>query len=45
LLNVVLDGKAAPYRKDVLDVLAAHCTEAEDAASKVERQIGKSAAA
>jgi ribonuclease R len=45
LLKAALDGKAVPYRKDELDVLAAHCTEAEDAATKVERQVGKSAAA
>jgi exoribonuclease-2 len=44
-LKAALAGKAVPYRKDELDFLAAHCTEAEDAANKVERQVGKSAAA
>jgi len=45
LLKAILEGKPVPYRKDELDLLAAHCTEAEDAANKVERRVGKSAAA
>lgn len=45
LLKAALEEKPAPYDKVDLDVLAAHCTEAEDAATKVERQVGKSAAA
>jgi ribonuclease R len=45
LLKAVLEDTSVPYRKDELDALAAHCTEAEDAAKKVERQVGKAAAA
>jgi VacB/RNase II family 3'-5' exoribonuclease len=45
LLKAALEGHSAPYRKDELDVLATHCTDAEDAANKVERQVTKSAGA
>lgn len=45
LLKAALKGKPTPYSKDELDVLATHCTEAEDAVKKVERRVEKSAAA
>jgi exoribonuclease-2 len=45
LLKATLTGHAAPYSADELGALALHCTEQEDNAAKVERQVGKSAAA
>ena len=45
LLKAALDGKPVPYGKDELDELTDHCTRTEDAVNKVERQVGKSAAA
>jgi VacB/RNase II family 3'-5' exoribonuclease len=45
LLKAALAGQSAPYGNDELTTIAKYCTEAEDAAKKVERQVGKSAAA
>ena len=45
LLKAAINGRSLPYNSDELQALARHCTEQEDAAKKVERQVEKSAAA
>src|SRR5208283_3556489 len=45
LLKSALTGRPLEYAADELQSLAAHCTAQEDNAAKVERQVGKSAAA
>ncbi|MDB4905362.1 MAG: ribonuclease [Gemmatimonadetes bacterium] len=45
LVKAALAGEPAPYDDAALEAIAAHCTEREDAARKVERSTRKTAAA
>jgi len=45
MLKAALAGAALPYSETQLQALAAHCTEQEGNAAKVERRVSKSAAA
>jgi exoribonuclease-2 len=45
LVKAALAGDQPPYQFDDLQKLALHCTDREDAANHVERQVRKSAAA
>ncbi len=45
LLKAAIEERPMPYSLEELDFLAENCTKKEDAVVKVERQVGKSAAA
>jgi exoribonuclease-2 len=45
LVKAAIAGDRAPYSEEALRSIASHCTEREDEAGKVERQVKKSAAA
>ncbi len=45
LIKALLAGQPAPYSDSELDAIAKHCTEQEDAAQKVEREMAKRLAA
>jgi exoribonuclease-2 len=45
LLKAAVEARPMPYSEKELDDLATQCTEKEDATNKVERRVGKSAAA
>jgi VacB/RNase II family 3'-5' exoribonuclease len=45
LIKAALAGQPAPYGREQLETLAAHCTRKEDDAQKVERLLRKAAAA
>jgi len=45
LVKAALEGGAGPYDVPALERLAVHCTDQEDDATKIERQVRKSAAA
>jgi ribonuclease R len=45
LLKAALAGQPAPYGREQLETLAAHCTQKENDAQKVERLLEKAAAA
>lgn len=45
LVKAALSGRPSPYTEEELNALAAHCTEQQDNAAKVERSVSKSAAA
>ena len=45
LVKAALTGRRTPYPHDALTAIAARCSEREDAANRVERQVRKAAAA